>query len=254
MSILTIIKLVDNIGIKGNKNAKNIFGTRQMEKRRGKKRILYWVFGGLFCLVMLALFFSVKDAFTLDGLINATPQNQILAVFFILCLFAIKSVLFFIYGGLLYALCGVLFPLPGAILINIVGSWLMITLPYYFGRKKGEKAWRRLLKKFPKLQILQQLPNKNEISSCFVLRLIGKLPGDLVSVYLGASGIGYVAYVVGSMLGFMPSLIAFSIMGRNIKNPTSPAFIVAFCVELLLIVFAVIWQVYKIKKDKGKKS
>ena len=108
-----------------------------MEKQARKKRVLYWVFGVLFCLVGVALFFTVKDAFTLDGLINATPKNQILAIFFVLCLFSIKSFLFFIYGGLLYALCGALFILPIAIVVNVVGSLLMITIPYYFGKKKS---------------------------------------------------------------------------------------------------------------------
>lgn len=225
-----------------------------MEKRDRKKQILLWLFGVLFCVLTAVLFVVCKDALSLDGLINATPKNQAFAVFFVLCLFSIKSVLFFIYGGLLYALCGVLFTLPVAIAVNIVGSWLMITIPYYFGKKKGVKVFQRLVKRFPKLETLQRFPYKNGVWSCFLLRLIGKLPGDLVSVYLGASGIGYVAYLVGSMFGLLPSLIAFSVMGGNIQNPTSPAFIFSFGVEVALIIVAVVWQIYKTKREKKKRD
>lgn len=221
-----------------------------MEKREKKQLVLWCIAFLAFCGVGIALFFALKDKMTLEGIIHATPANQLLAVAFIVLLFAIKSILFFIYGGLLYAVCGVIFPFPMAILVNLIGSVVMISIPYAIGKKAGAKALGWLTEKCPKTAVLQRLPHKNQLFSCFILRIIGKLPGDLVSVYLGASGIGYGNYALGSLLGFLPSLIAFSVMGGSIENPTSPAFLIALGVEIALIILAVVWQIIKSKKRK----
>ncbi|MBR2023300.1 MAG: TVP38/TMEM64 family protein [Clostridia bacterium] len=221
-----------------------------MEKRE-KWQIALWGVGfTAFCVVGFVLFFRLKDKLTLEGLVNVTPAGGVFAVVFVLLLYALKSFLFFIYGGLLYALCGVLFPFSLALLVNLLGSVLMITLPYVVGRRAGGKALAWLSKKYPKTQSLLHFPHKKQTLTCFILRLVGKLPGDLVSVYLGASGIAYGKYLLGSLLGFLPSLLAFTVMGDNVHSPTSPAFIISVAVEVLFIVIAVVWQVRKTKRKK----
>ena len=170
-----------------------------------------------------------------------------------LCLFAVKGVSVFIYGGLLYAASGILFPLPLAILVNMVGTVIMTTIPYMIGRRTGRTLMDQLVCKYPKLEIVRDAPSKNELFISFFVRIVGLLPGDIVGMYLGSAGILYSRYLAGTILGLFPAVISFSVMGMSAADVSSPAFIVSVGVEcglmLLSLVMYLIWR--KKNGDKG---
>ena len=62
----------------------------------------------------------------------------------LLALFAVKSVTIVVYGALLYAASGILFPLPAALAVNLLGTIIMITIPYLIGSASGSEAIRRI--------------------------------------------------------------------------------------------------------------
>ena len=47
----------------------------------------------------------------------------------------------------------------------------------------------------------------------FLLRLAGVLPGDLVSLYLGAAGTPWRAYLAGGLLGNSPRVLSATVLG-----------------------------------------
>ena len=63
-----------------------------------------------------------RDKITAEGIVGLVPQNSWLSVIILLMLFAVKSVSVVIYSGILYAASGILFSLPIAIIINIIGT------------------------------------------------------------------------------------------------------------------------------------
>ena len=70
----------------------------------------------------------------------------------------------------------------------------------------------------------------------FFVRIIGRLPSDIVSMYMGAVGVKYQKYLSGSILGMLPHMITFPVMGMNITNPRSREFIVSLCVEIIIMI------------------
>lgn len=60
-------------------------------------------------------------------------------------LFAVKSLSIFLYSGLLYAASGILFPLPVAIAVNIAGTAVMVSIPYWLGKRLGSQAVQYIL-------------------------------------------------------------------------------------------------------------
>ena len=82
-------------------------------------------------------------------------------------LFAVKSVSVVIYSGILYAASGILFSLPIAIIINIIGTVIMVTIPYLIERKAGTPLLGRLVAKNPKLAIIRDFPSQNELFVSF---------------------------------------------------------------------------------------
>lgn len=180
--------------------------------------LLAWAAVLLFCLLN-------RERFTVGGVLSYTPQNPLLAAAFMMLLFALKSMSVFIFSGILFAANGLLFPLPAAILLNVLGAAIMVSLPYWLGRKLGKDAVSRITAKYPKAAALRRLRTGHEFMISFVTRAINVLPSDILSLYMGAVGITYWKYLPGSILGMLLSLITFPIMGMNIADPTSPAFL-----------------------------
>ena len=190
--------------------------------------VLFWMFLVLIC-------WSRREHLTLEGILNFTPERPVTAVMVMLGLFLLKSITFVIYGNILYAASGILFALPAAVLLNIVGSAIMASVPYYMGRKAGAGFLDTLTSKHPKLSVLKDVPQKHPLSSSVMIRLLGLLPGDLVSMYFGAGGASFNRYLAGTLIGLFPSIVIFSVMGMSAGDITSPAFRISATAEIILV-------------------
>ena len=213
-----------------------------MEKKTiPKDNSLKWMNKGKVFLVIIwgiiiLIFLIKRKDITIDGILNYTPQSPILAAFMMIGLFALKSLSIVIYSGILYVIDGILFPLPVAILMNICGSIVMVTLPYVIGKKVGARAAVYVVEKYPKAKSLNKLRSENDFIFTIFVRIIGRLPSDIVSMYMGAVGVKYQKYLSGSILGMLPHMITFPVMGMNITNPRSREFIVSLCVEIIIMI------------------
>ena len=200
---------------------------------------LVWVAIIVVCLVK-------KNDFTMEGILNYTPSQPLLAALVMLALFAIKSLSIFLYSGLLYAANGILFSLPVAILLNIAGTAVMVSIPYWLGKKLGSRAVQYVLDHYPKASTLHELRSGNDFFFVLIIRLLGILPADILSAYMGAVGIQYRAYLPACLLGFLATCILFPIMGMNISNPNSPQFMMAAGIELTaMVISCVVFHFYR---------
>ena len=86
--------------------------------------------------IVCVCFFN-RDRFSVDEVLRFTPSEPWLAAVIMLLLFALKSLSVVVYCGILYAADGILFPLPVAILMNILGTAVMVSVPYFIGRRRG---------------------------------------------------------------------------------------------------------------------
>lgn len=202
-------------------------------------------------LVILLACFLNRDRFSVDGVLRYSPQNPLLAAVFMLFLFALKSLSVFIFSGILFAANGILFPLPAAIALNVLGAAVMVSLPYWLGRRLGKDAADRVLEKYPKAAALRQMRAGRELSLSFITRAINILPSDILSLYMGATGINYPKYLAGSLLGMLLSLVTFPIMGMNITEPSSPWFWASIVIQVLVsAVFIGGYWIHSRKKRK----
>lgn len=208
--------------------------------------ILFW--GGL-----VTVCFLYRDKITVESVVSFTPDEPLLAALMMLALYAVKSVSFFIYGGILNVACGVMFPLPQALLVNTAGTIVMTLIPFLLGRKFGKRALTKLTQRYPKLKSIQDFPSQNGFFVSFFVRIVGLLPGDLIGLYLGASGISFKEYFWGTMLGLLPPVYAFTVMGTSIHDPSSPQFIISTICEVgICVVSLLAYALWKHKKSKQR--
>jgi len=176
----------------------------------------------------------------LEEILAYTPESPALAALLIIGLFALKSMSVVIHSGLLYALTGILFPLPAAILIGIAGTMTAFTVPYLLGRRLGAEYVERLVEENPKLQSMREMRSDNEFLFVFFVRLLG-LPMDLVSMYFGAVKIRYPAYILAGVLGMLPHSIPYIVMGMSAEDAGSPTFLISLGVLLLTMAGSAIY-------------
>ena len=181
-----------------------------------------------------------RDRITVDGIVNLTPSNSFLAALVLLALFAVKSVTIVVYGALLYAASGILFPLPAALAVNLLGTIIMITIPYLIGSASGAEAIRRIEEKHPKAALLRDFRAQNDWMFALLVRVLGPLPGDLIGAYMGAAGVRYPHYVLGSLLAMLPSMLTFSVMGGSVGDAGSARFIVSAILQAALSVGSIL--------------
>lgn len=192
-------------------------------------------------LMLLALALTVFHdicGITADQVLNWQPENLILAAFVLLCFFAVKSALIFIPIMLPQLLAGHIYDRDTAILINILGLVVVMSVPYLMGKHMGSEKMEKLIKKYPKISTLLKVQDENEMAFCFMLRACCVPPADIVTMYLGASGVTFTTNVIGGVLGAFPGMVLHTFLGANIRNPESPAFWKALALNVAWVILS----------------
>ena len=140
------------------------------------------------------------------------------AVCAILGIYLIKSVLFIIPASLIYISVGMAFPTWQAILINLCGIVIEVTVTYFLGVFLGGDYVTRLLEKNKAgRKILEKKFNDN-FPVLLGIRALPVFPIDFVSLFWGASKCGFFRYFAASVIGIMPRVILFTILGDGIYD------------------------------------
>lgn len=204
---------------------------------------------GLVWIAIIVVCLVKKDEFTLDSILNYTPNQPVLAALVLLALFAVKSLSIFLYSGFLYVASGILFSLPVAIALNIAGTAVMVSIPYWLSKKLGSRAVQYILNRYPKASVLHELRSGSDFFFVLIVRLLGVLSADVVSAYMGAVGIKYKDYLPACLLGFLTTCILFPIMGMSISDIHSPQFLIAAGIELaVMLTSCIVFHFYRKKR------
>lgn len=179
----------------------------------------------VFLTIAVLLFFLFTDGdISVEMLLEFTPKEPLKAAVVLLLLYALKSVTIFFPLLLLEIAAGHLLSPAAAITVNILGLLILLTLPYCIGKAVGMETIEKLICKYPKFNRVIDKQNSNSFFWCFFLRAINCLPGDIVTMYLGATHVPYIKNLLGGILGILPGTILATLFGSSIRDPSSTAF------------------------------
>lgn len=206
------------------------------------------IYGGFF--LLLGSIFCKYDI-SLDWILGYTPKNLLVVTLILLSAYLFKSIFMALPISVLRIAAGHLLPLPCAVIVNIVGSVLALSIPYQIGLRMGSSILGKLTKRHTKLERLIAIQQKNEKFLCYFLRFCYILPADVTTVFLGACGISYYNNLLYGLLGTLPSLLITTVLGSKIKDPMDTAFwFSAGLLLLLTVISAVIYGRYRRKAEK----
>lgn len=202
--------------------------------------------------VCAVLYFTEFRNITAEQLLAYTPENIWLAALVIVGMFSLKSMTFFFPMFVIVVVCGKIAPnFIAALLINAVGIFCMMNIPYFIGRFAEREFVAKLLAKNKKIQRVHDIHMENQVFFVFFLRAINILPYDVVSMFLGSTELKWKKYIAGSMLGTYPGMILATIMGYNADDPLSAGFMIPAALEVVSgVVSAVCYTVYSRKKHR----
>ena len=200
--------------------------------------------------VFAAVFLVLGREMRLSELLSWTPESPALAGLFLVGLYGLKSLSLVFPLLLLYLAAGAIFPLPLAFAVNTAGLAVCVSLPFLLGRRMGVDVQGTLLRRWPQLARLEELERESAFRLLALVRAMGLLPCDAVSLWFGASGMRYGPYLAGSLAGMLPMMLAETALGAAVQEAGSWQFWTAAGCGAVLAVLSLLLG-YRMWKREG---
>lgn len=222
-------------------------------KPQKKKRIenILKFLPAVICAAFLILLLGSGKEITVQAVLDYTPKKPLAVAFLIFLLYALKSMSFVFPIAVLQIAAGHLFSPPAALLVNFLGRAITLTIPYWTGRFSGSGLVDNLTQKYPRLEKICSRQGQKPLFISFLLRTFTFLPGDAVSLYLGATKIPFPHYLAGGVLGTALGVVLSTILGSSITDPGSPAFLLSSLLMAFTAIISTILYVRSSHKTDG---
>ena len=216
---------------------------------KNKKKLIPIVAIAFMGIVFTVIVKKTGEPLSVHTILRYTPANGMVAAGIILLLFALKSLTIVIPLSILYLASGILFHPVIAVLISTVGLAITITIPYWIGRYSGKQVVQEICQKYPKAGMVAKYQETNPFFACFITRIVGVLPGDIVSLYFGACDTEYGIYLAAGIAGSLLGIITTTLLGEKISDPFSVEFMIVLLCRILVSVGAVTIK-YRLNQKK----
>ncbi len=168
--------------------------------------------------------------------------NDLIAFIIIMLLFLFKSFVPVIPFSVLFISSGMVFPAPVSVFVNALGFALLVSTKFLWGRRFGASRSVKVLKNYEQVSKFMDFNGTGNKWMLVLLRFIPFIPLGMVSRAYGTTEIKTLPYVGLSVLGFLPRLVLWSVVGINIFDPFTPSFIIP--IIILLVVSGIAILVY----------
>lgn len=199
---------------------------------------------------------EIQDSFNRIEMFIAS-LNKIGAFLTVIALFIIKGVFPFLPLSVLFISTGLVFSAPLAACINILGFALLVSIKYLWGKKLGGGGAHKVLVKSEVVYDFMDLGGKGNWWMLVILRFVPFIPINTVSRIYGATSMDYWRFCAFSVLGFLPRIVMWSIIGVNITDPFSVEFMAPIIILLVISGISVLvlrTMLNHIDKNKKKES
>ena len=205
----------------------------------------------VFIIVSALLYFI--NIYGVQHLLSLSSDNLLITTLLVLMLYALKSVvMLFPVIAIQIAVANIFTPFV-AILINVVGTFIAVSIPYFFAYKYVVNPINLLNKSNSKIDKVLCYKSNNEVEFVAIARLSG-LSMELISILMGALKINYGKYLIGSFLGTIGYIISFTMLGSNILDPFSKEFLYSLIFTIFIFIMSIaILKIYKYVNKKTNK-
>ncbi len=161
--------------------------------------------------------------------------------------YALKSVVFVVPAMMIYVSVGISFDTSTALILNLIGLTVEVTITYFLGKFLGGEYVAKLLEKNKGGKKLLNMKTKTKNSFLFVARVVPAFPIDFTSLFLGSSNYKFIPYLLISLLGIYPRVLLFTIIGDSIYKYIPKELIIKLIIVAIPVAI-VAFIIYKVVK------
>ena len=212
------------------------------------------------CVVAMALFtvaiiyYDELSTINVADIVSFT-ENTITIILIVLLIYLIKGLVFVVPASLVYVAVGaILDPVP-AVLVNLCGIFIEVSVTYFLGRFLGKEAVYKMLSKKATGRKLLEKDIQSKAAVLLSIRAIPAFPIDFVSLFYGASGCKYLKYAVLSVAGIAWRVILFTLLGDAIFKwiPLDKIILIAICCIPVGVIYYLVKK-FKLEPAKAQKK
>ena len=183
----------------------------------------------------------------------AGASSIFIAELIILGVYAVKAVMMVVPASLIYISVGMAFDPKRAVIVNLLGIALEVTVTYFLGKFLGKDAVEKKIRNTKAGEKFFTMLDKNRHAAIFLMRFIPAFPIDFSSLFMGAFDFKFFPYLIFSVLGIAPRVIAFTVIGEGIYELIPMKYIVLAVICAIPVVTAVLLiKKFVVKKKKSE--
>ena len=183
----------------------------------------------------------------------AGASSIFIAELIILGVYAVKSVMMVVPASLIYISVGMAFDPKRAVIVNLLGIALEVTVTYFLGKFLGKDTVEKKIRSTKAGDKFFTMLDKNRNVAIFLMRFIPAFPIDFSSLFMGAFDFKFFPYLIFSVLGIAPRVIAFTVLGEGIYELIPMKYIVLAAICAIPVVTAVLLlKKFVVKKKKSE--
>ena len=183
----------------------------------------------------------------------AGASSIFIAELIILGVYAVKAVMMVVPASLIYISVGMAFDPKRAVIVNLLGIALEVTVTYFLGKFLGKDAVENKIRNTKAGDKFFTMLEKNRNAAIFLMRFIPAFPIDFSSLFMGAFDFKFFPYLIFSVLGIAPRVIAFTVIGEGIYELIPMKYIVLAVICAIPVVTAVLLiKKFVVKKKKSE--
>lgn len=183
-----------------------------------------------------------------ENIVKLVSSNPIIAVFQFVVLYLLKGISMVFPSAILNIAAGMVFEFPFSALVSGLGIFVEYIALYVVGRFLGKDIVEEFKQKYLVVNKIDSIQNHNSFFTCFIIRIMGVVSYDMASIYLGASGVEFGGFIMGSMCGAALNIIIDGLVGKYIFNPLSWQLWVVVIIRGAVIAMAILVKIYVSKK------
>lgn len=222
---------------------KSVKLTKEQKHRRVVRWSAYGCFGVAVALIMITYGLMIPqvqkslahiDAWFVSIEMFIAQYESFAAFFLLIFLFAFKSFVPIIPFSVLFIASGMVFSEITAIAINILGFAVLCTIKFLWGKKKGGGGAHKLANRSRTVYKFMDFGGDGNKWMLALMRFVPFFPTNTVSRAYGGTEMELTQYLVYSMLGFLPRLVLWSVIGFNIFDPFTVKFMAPIIILLII--------------------
>jgi len=161
-------------------------------------------------------------------------QNIWLILLAVLVLYAARSWLP-VPISMLVVITGAILPMYLSLAVNMAGLMVLFSVRYFWGRKRGGGQVKKLISRQQDIADYIENGRGSKAWLLFVFRLLPNFALNSTSQIYGAMKFDYTDFLLISVVGYLPKLITYTVLGRNVSQPLAPQFIVPLIIAFALL-------------------